>query len=633
MNIPDTVPEEHDNNLTDLTNEDEIDPLVQDTRKIKNPDKSHRKLGQNEDGDKQNSKNKRNMPNDERFRFDNSFEGNSNNYSSIQNNNTTQNNNNNNNNLINRDLENGINNNVDYVFFLNNWKTIIKIMLFLNILVLICLFVSSFYTEFILPIGRNETFNSLIYVFISLVGNCFNLWFGDIGLYSLENFQIDIILTIYPIINLLILSWTHYTRQRINLLSIFVSFWLSLSFGLSAFQSYKLRQFISDANLKNLKDKHTLNEWLKIGFRNITKIICCIIVFLMILSSFLFMLDTHNVSREANFVHTDSRNFNTININCYGLENTESKQPIIIFEHGGEDTSYTSGRWVEELYHLGQIDKYCVYDRFGYGLSDSISAPWSLKSSSDALRFALVERLELKGPFLMVGFDYGGLVARVFAAENRELCSGLMLVESWHEELLLKQYFKKLFPGDDDDDDGDNYNVNHNKHLGGKNLESFNMHDILGTGDKTDWRVPEREIKKRNGLKVWWDGLWSSIGLNLHYSWLAKHRNSYERIFGKDMEHQGKFLRTKFLEIISSSLLSYKDILETNSKLKNIKLSVVSSKEMIKRSSIWGDWQRKLTKLSQNTKEWKIVDGEHEFFKNGVGKELTQEVLLRLIHN
>lgn len=627
MDIPDTVPEEHDANLHE---HDETDPLFKDPKKFKNPDKSHRKLGNSNDANT--TKDKSNLPDDERFRFDNSFEGSSNNYNSIPN----SNNNNvvrNNNNLVNTDLENSTFGSRDYIIFLNNWKLLVKIMLFLNVLVLACLFVSSFYVEFILKVGRNETFNNLILVFISLLGNCFNLWFSDIGLYSLENFHLDIILTVYPVIKLFILFWTHYTRHRISFLDVFVLFWVSLTFGVSAYQSYRLRQTISDTNLQNLKDKHTLNEWIKIGFRNITKIIGCILIFLMILNSLLFMLDTHNVSREANFVHTDSKNSRTINIKCYGLENIDSKQPIVLFEHGGEETSYTSGRWIEELYHLGEIDKYCVYDRFGYGLSDSTSAPWSLKSSSEALRFALVERLKVKGPFLVVGYDYGGLVGRVFAAENRELCSSLMLVESWHEELLLKEYFKKLFPGDDDDDEDDDdgryYDVNEIL----KAVDSVDVQNYLLSNDKLDWRVPEREIKKRSGLKVWWHGLWSSIGLNLHYSWLVKHRNSYERIFGKDMEHQGKFLRTKFLEIISSSLLSYKDILETNSKLKNLKLSVVSSKEMIKRSSIWGDWQRRLTKLSHNTKEWKIVDGEHEFYKNGVGKELTQEVLLRLIHS
>ena len=249
-----------------------------------------------------------------------------------------------------------------------------------------------------------------------------------------------------------------------------------------------------------------------------------------------------------------------------------------------------------------------MYDRVGYGLSDSVSMPWSLKDSSEALRYALVEEMKLDGPFLVVGYDYGGLVARTFVGDNRELCSGLMLVEAWHEELLKKNYLSRLFPGDGHGDDKSSL-----------------------SDSQLSLRLIEKEVGKRKGYKIWWHGIWSTIGLNSQYSWLIKHRGSSERLVGKDMIYEGKFLRTKLAETLTSSLLSYRDILKSNERITNIKLSVVSSKEMIKKSSLWGDWQRQLTKISTKVKEWKIVDGEHEFFENSNGKELVQAVLLRLL--
>ena len=51
-----------------------------------------------------------------------------------------------------------------------------------------------------------------------------------------------------------------------------------------------------------------------------------------------------------------------------------------------------------------ETDSYCVYDRFGYGLSDSTDAPISLRKSAEALKYALVDEMGLKGPFLVVGF-------------------------------------------------------------------------------------------------------------------------------------------------------------------------------------------------------------------------------------
>ncbi|CCK71993.1 uncharacterized protein KNAG_0I02080 [Huiozyma naganishii CBS 8797] len=505
----------------------------------------------------------------------------------------------------------------DYSIFQHNWRWTMNVILFINTLFLVFVFICYFFLNFGFGTGRNESFDKLLFISVALIGNCFNLWFNDIWLISSWDYFMDMVLTGLPLTNLALFMLTSYTRTRLNFSTVMMFLWLALTFGLSLYQSYKLQEYIKQLAPETVQNKHTLKEWIKIAFRNVVKILCCGLLFLMTLNSFLFMIDTHNVANfkddDSQFVYADSQHSKTLHIKCSGLENHDKTKPIVLYEHGGEDTSYLSGRWIQELYHLGKIESYCVYDRFGYGLSDSTSAPWSLKASAEALRYALVDEMKLEGPFVVVGYDYGGLVGRVFVSQNRDICSGLMLVESWHEELLLKKYFKRLFPGDGDD----------NGHDGNNDGNS---------DDKVSFRVPEREIHKRNGLKVWWNGLWSSIGLNLHYSWMVRHRGSRDRILGRDMQHQGKFLRTKFLEVLTSSLLSYKDILETNPKLRNVKLSVVSSKEMVRKSSIWGDWQRKLTKLSGNTKEWKIVDGEHNFYQNGVGKELAQDVLLRLLN-
>lgn len=500
----------------------------------------------------------------------------------------------------------------DYRLFLNNWKWILNLVVLVNTLFLIGVFVSEFFFELIPPASRNESFENIVLLFIALIGNSFNLWFNDIGLFSPWDFKTDVVLISVPVLNVLILLMNHYTRNRMNFLSMSVFGWLIITFALSLMQSYKLKDYIVELQGSDNHNRHTMKEWMTIGFRNTCKIIILVVLTLITLNSILFTVDTHNLNDSNHYTYIDPAHKRSIHLRCYGLEKENNTQPIVLYEHGGEDTSFKSGRWIEELYNLGHIDRYCIYDRVGYGLSDSASAPWSLKDSSDALRYALVEEMKLKGPFTVVGYDYGGLVARTFVSDNRDLCDGLMLIESWHEELLKKKYFSRLFPGDDEDDN----------HSGEDNHSDSQL----------SYRFIEKEIGKRKGFKIWWDGLWSTIGLNSHYSWLAKRRGSRERIYGRDMKHEGKFLRTKFLEIVTSSLLSYRDILQSNEKIRNTKLSVVSSKEMIKKSSLWGDWQRKLTKISTKTKEWKIVDGEHAFFENSNAKELVQDVLLRLLN-
>ena len=236
-----------------------------------------------------------------------------------------------------------------------------------------------------------------------------------------------------------------------------------------------------------------------------------------------------------------------------------------------------------------------------------MSSPVSISLVVDQLQYVLREELKVTGPLVGVGFGFGGLVSRVFCSQNLDLCQGLLLVDSWHEELLLKDYWRKLLPPSRDDKDGDQ--------------------------DRKKVWLGYDEIGSSNEFPLWWKGIWNSFGWNLQMSWLLKHHGSRDRIMGREMKYQEKFLRMKFLESVTSSILSYKEVVKSNDNLKNIKTSVVSSKEMIKRSVQWGDWQRTLTKISQNTKEWTIVEGDHNIYKFGVGKDQLQYVLLRLLED
>lgn len=133
-----------------------------------------------------------------------------------------------------------------------------------------------------------------------------------------------------------------------------------------------------------------MTEWVSIGFRNTIKFLILIFFALFTLNTLLTTLDTYRLthklpitvqspSYEA-FHYVDAAKTYQLHITCYGdvfdqENNTDlsenKKQPIILFEHGGYDTGYLSATWIEELYHLDKIQRYCLYDRPGYGLSDS----------------------------------------------------------------------------------------------------------------------------------------------------------------------------------------------------------------------------------------------------------------------
>jgi pimeloyl-ACP methyl ester carboxylesterase len=75
----------------------------------------------------------------------------------------------------------------------------------------------------------------------------------------------------------------------------------------------------------------------------------------------------------------------------------------------------------------------CSYDRAGFGWSDPGPMPRTAGRVADELR-VLLERAEIRPPFLLVGHSFGGLVMRIFAARHLADVAGLVLVDPAHPE-------------------------------------------------------------------------------------------------------------------------------------------------------------------------------------------------------
>ncbi|AQZ18074.1 YNL115C [Zygosaccharomyces parabailii] len=527
-----------------------------------------------------------------------------------------------------------------YRLFLNNSRWILNVFIILNTVWLVTTLISDFFFNINIfrTNNRDCSFSDLTLIFVSIIANTLNLWFNKIGLYSSLDYALNVTLCVLTLFNLALVYLISYTRRRIGFAGTFTYLWAAFSFFVGVIidwflytynrqlnEPYGHEQEDNRANRTRddpfgISGKHTLTEWIYIGIRNLIKFLLLLFFVLFTFNTLLSAWDIHRVSRGtadvtaevatySAFHWVDKAHTYKLHVECYGdvfesnsLDDGEKRQPILLFEHGGLDTGFLSATWIQELYHLNRVQRYCTYERPGYGLSDSAPAPVSIAMVADALKHALLEEAKITGPFITIGYDMGGLFAQVFTAKNLDVVDGMMLVESWHEDLLLKNYLQRLLPPSRD---------GHND------------------PDDVSWLPPE--IARPNEFKIWWDGLWSCWGVKLQTSWLFAHHGSRERIFGRDMKYQSKFLRAKFLESVTSSLLSYKDVLSAKEKLLDVKLSVVSSRELVKKSSQWGNWQRELTKLSNKAREWKIVEGGHEVYKYGLGKQQTQDVLLRLM--
>ena len=103
--------------------------------------------------------------------------------------------------------------------------------------------------------------------------------------------------------------------------------------------------------------------------------------------------------------------------------------PVVVLEAGlgeGLDT------WNEVRDRIARYTTVIAYSRAGYGESEASPHPRSPAQISDELG-ALLQRLSVPEPVVLVGHSLGGLYARVFAARHPDRVAGLVLVDGTHE--------------------------------------------------------------------------------------------------------------------------------------------------------------------------------------------------------
>ena len=85
------------------------------------------------------------------------------------------------------------------------------------------------------------------------------------------------------------------------------------------------------------------------------------------------------------------------------------------------------GSWIVALQAAHKVARVCTWDRPGYGFSDM--GPVELGMVAETLHQALTTSGE-KGPFIVVGDGYGGLVSRVFASSYPDKVHSLLYLDS-----------------------------------------------------------------------------------------------------------------------------------------------------------------------------------------------------------
>lgn len=132
----------------------------------------------------------------------------------------------------------------------------------------------------------------------------------------------------------------------------------------------------------------------------------------------------------------------SLRIDCQG-----SGSPTVVLEAGLTGDHRT---WERVAPALAKRVRVCAYDRANVGWSDTAPTPRTAEDVVDDLA-TLLEKSGEKGPYVLVGFSFGGLTSQMFAATHPEDVAGLVLVESNHPD-EVDDFWEHLTPAQIEED-------------------------------------------------------------------------------------------------------------------------------------------------------------------------------------
>jgi pimeloyl-ACP methyl ester carboxylesterase len=114
----------------------------------------------------------------------------------------------------------------------------------------------------------------------------------------------------------------------------------------------------------------------------------------------------------------------SLHLYCTGV-NTDGR-PTVILEPG---LGATSAAWAWVQPEVAKTTRVCAYDRAGLGWSHASPQPRDAQHIASELHM-LLQNAKIPGPYVLVGWSYGGLYIRAYADQYREETAGLVLLDS-----------------------------------------------------------------------------------------------------------------------------------------------------------------------------------------------------------
>jgi len=116
-------------------------------------------------------------------------------------------------------------------------------------------------------------------------------------------------------------------------------------------------------------------------------------------------------------------------VNCAG-----SGSPTVVLEAG---LWQSSAYWESIATAVAADTRVCVYDRAGRGQSDPAPGPQDGIAIATDLH-ALLDGVQVDGPYLLVGHSSGGVYVKIFASEYPDEVAGMVLLDAQPIEALIE---------------------------------------------------------------------------------------------------------------------------------------------------------------------------------------------------
>jgi pimeloyl-ACP methyl ester carboxylesterase len=326
--------------------------------------------------------------------------------------------------------------------------------------------------------------------------------------------------------------------------------------------------------------RRPLREWVAVL---IEIVIMGILAIVSILFTLTLILRARDASLEAPgkkyLVHGDAYQ---VHLTCVGdiPDKNANGEPIptILVEGGEEPVEQSLQPFIDDAYENGSIQRYCYWDRPGIAWSDNAPSPHSAGMASDALSEALALAGE-EGPWILVSAGVGGIYSRIFASRHLLEVKGFLLIDSLHEDLL--------------------------KDLG----------------------------RPGRGFVIWLRGIISPLGLDRIAGAIFKGRSREDRVFGRSAYQSGSFIRAKLQENLAAQTITYSEIRTAQHvQMPGTPVVVVSSGTEVRKNDQWAKKQEELTKITDNLKDWDIVQGApHEVWRVAEGRVVLEKRLRELV--